>query len=74
MAFVTCVPAASIAASLLLSMGEPRLAGAVFIVVVLAGLCLIELLTITMKTVPFTCTYLPGQLKLRLYWATSSCG
>jgi len=21
-----------------------------------------------MKTVPFTCTYLPGQLKLRLYW------
>ena len=69
MAFVTCVPAASIAASLLLSMGEPRLAGTVFIVVVLAGLCLIELLTITMKTVPFTCTYLPGQLKLRLYWA-----
>ena len=23
----------------------------------------------TMKTVPFTCTYLPGQLRLRLFWA-----
>jgi hypothetical protein len=68
-AFVTCMPAATIAASLLLLMGEQRLAGTVFIVVLLAGLCLIELLTITMKTVPFTCTYLPGQLKLRLYWA-----
>jgi hypothetical protein len=22
-----------------------------------------------MKTVPFSCTYLPGQLKLRIYWA-----
>jgi hypothetical protein len=21
-----------------------------------------------MKTVPFTCTYLPGQLRLRLFW------
>ena len=39
------------------------------IVVILAGLCLIELLTLTMKTVPFSCTYLPGQLKLRIYWA-----
>jgi hypothetical protein len=36
--------------------------------VVLAGLCLIEMLTLTMKTVPFTCTYLPGQLRLRLFW------
>lgn len=69
MAGVTCVPVASAAAASLLMMGEQRLAGTVFVVVLLAGLCLIELLTITMKTVPFTCTYLPGQLKLRLYWA-----
>src|SRR5688500_11112954 len=31
--------------------------------------CWIELLTLTLKTVPFTCTYLPGQLRLRVYWA-----
>jgi hypothetical protein len=69
MAFVTCVPIAAAFAVILLAMGEQRLAGTVFIVVTLAGLCLIELLTLTMKTVPFTCTYLPGQLKLRVYWA-----
>jgi len=68
MAFVTCVPVAAMFATILLVMGEQRLAGTVFVVVLLAGLGLIELLTITMKTVPFTCTYLPGQLKLRLYW------
>ena len=50
-------------------LGEQRLAATVLLVVMLAGLCLIELLTLTMKTVPFTCTYLPGQLKLRIYWA-----
>jgi hypothetical protein len=33
------------------------------------GLCLVELLTLTMKIVPFACMYLPGQLKLRIYWA-----
>ncbi len=32
------------------------------------GLCLIEALTITLRTVPFTCTYLPGQLRLRVRW------
>ena len=69
MAAVTCVPVASIAAGALLVMGEERFAITLFAVVVLAGLCLIELLTLTMKTVPFTCTYLPGQLKLRIYWA-----
>jgi len=69
MAFVTCVPVAAVFATPLLLMGEPRFAATVLAVVLLAGLGLIELLTITMKTVPFTCTYLPGQLKLRLYWA-----
>jgi hypothetical protein len=69
MAFVTCLPIASVFAAIVLVMGEQRLAVTVFVIVSLAGLCLIELLTLTMKTVPFTCTYLPGQLKLRVYWA-----
>jgi hypothetical protein len=68
MAFVTCLPVAAIFAGALLMLGEETLAGTVFLVVTLAGLCLIEMLTITMKTVPFTCTYLPGQLRLRLFW------
>lgn len=69
MAFVTCVPVAALFSGTLLLLGEERMAGTVFLIVTLAGLCLIEGLSITMKTVPFTCTYLPGQLKLRLYWA-----
>ena len=68
MAFVTCIPIATIAAGALLLLGEQTLAATVFVIVTLAGLCLIEMLTITMKTVPFTCTYLPGQLRLRLFW------
>ena len=68
MAFVTCIPIATIFAGALLTLGEQTLAGTVFLIVTLAGLCLIEMLTITMKTVPFTCTYLPGQLRLRLFW------
>lgn len=63
------LPIATLFAGTALMLGERRLAANVFIVVCLAGLCLIELLTLTMKTVPFSCTYLPGQLKLRLYWA-----
>jgi hypothetical protein len=69
MAAVTCVPIASIAAGALVMLGDERFALTVFAIVVLAGLCLIELLTLTMKTVPFTCTYLPGQLRLRIFWA-----
>lgn len=68
MAFVTCLPVATFFAGALLLLGEETLAGTVFLIVTLAGLCLIEMLTITMKTVPFTCTYLPGQLRLRLFW------
>ncbi|HEX7284061.1 MAG TPA: hypothetical protein VF239_18535 [Vicinamibacterales bacterium] len=67
-AFVTCVPIATFAAIALSAIGEQVMAATVFLFVVLAGLCQIELLTITMKTVPFTCTYLPGQLRLRLLW------
>ena len=68
MAAVTCVPIAAIAAAALIAIDEPVMAATVFVIVVLAGLCQIELLTITMKTVPFTCTYLPGQLRLRWMW------
>ena len=68
MAFVTCMPIAAIASGALVLLGEETMAATVFPVVVLAGLCLIEMLTLTMKTVPFTCTYLPGQLRLRLFW------
>ena len=63
------LPIALVFAGAALVLGEQRLAATVLIVVMLAGLCLIEFLTLTMKTVPFSCTYLPGQLKLRVYWA-----
>jgi uncharacterized membrane protein len=66
---IVVLPIATVFAAIALVVGERRLAAIVFIVVALAGLCLIELLTLTMKTVPFSCTYLPGQLKLRIYWA-----
>ena len=68
MAFVTCVPIATLTTGVLLVLGQSTMAGTVFPIVILAGLCQIEALTITMKTVPFTCTYLPGQLRLRLFW------
>jgi hypothetical protein len=66
--FATILPIAFIASAALLLLREQVLAGTVFLIVLLAGLCLTEALTITMKTVPFTCTYLPGQLKLRMLW------
>lgn len=69
MAVLTCVPVALLFGGAAAILGEVRLAGTVVLIVLLAGLCLIELLTLTLKTVPFTCTYLPGQLKLRVYWA-----
>ena len=69
MAAVTCVPIAALFAGAAVAIGELRLAGTVFLVVTLAGLCLVQLLTLTLKTVPFTCTYRPGQLRLRVYWA-----
>jgi hypothetical protein len=66
---ITAVPIAALFAGTAFILGFERLAVNVFLVVTLAGLCLVELLTLTMKTVPFSCTYLPGQLKLRIYWA-----
>jgi hypothetical protein len=35
---------------------------------ILVGLVLAELLTLTMRAVPCTCTYRPGQLRLRVLW------
>jgi hypothetical protein len=66
---VAVLPIALAFSGLLLILGEQRLAATVFLIVMLQGLCLTELLTLTMKMVPFSCTYLPGQLKLRIYWA-----
>jgi hypothetical protein len=66
---VIVLPIATAFAGTAAAVGERRLAVNVFVLVTLAGLCLVEMLTLTMKTVPFSCTYLPGQLKLRVYWA-----
>jgi hypothetical protein len=68
MAAVTCVPVAAAFGGVAAMLGELRLGATVFVIVALAGLCLIEVLTLTLKTVPFTCTYLPGQLRLRVFW------
>jgi hypothetical protein len=68
LAAVTCVPIAAtfgIAAGV---MGSMVLGATVYVIVAMSGLCLIEALTITLRTVPFTCTYLPGQLRLRVRW------
>ena len=69
MTSVSVLPIALVFSGVLVFLGEERLAATVFMVVMLQGLCLIELVTLTMKTVPFSCTYLPGQLRLRIYWA-----
>lgn len=37
-------------------------------IVFAAGTALVELLTLTMRTVPGACTYRPGQLRLRVLW------
>jgi len=68
-AAMTVLPIVLLFSGVLAAIGETRLAVTAFLVVTLAGLCLIELLTLTMTMVPFSCTYLPGQLKLRYYWA-----
>jgi len=65
---IVVMPIALLAAVLLLVLGDQRTAITAFTVISLAGLCLIELLTLTMRTVPFSCTYLPGQLRLRYVW------
>lgn len=48
--------------------GGLTLGATVGAVVLLTGLGLAELLTLTLRTVPFSCTYRPGQLRLRVLW------
>jgi hypothetical protein len=62
------LPIAAAVGGALLIAGNRRTALVAFLVISAGGLCLIETLTLTMRAVPFTCTYLPGQLKLRYYW------
>jgi hypothetical protein len=43
--------------------------GAMVVLVVLGtGLALVQVLTLALRTVPCTCTYRPGQLRLRMLW------
>jgi hypothetical protein len=48
--------------------GGAALGMMVFAVVLLTGGVIIELLTLTLRAVPGTCTYRPGQLRLRVLW------
>lgn len=48
--------------------GGAWLGSLVFGVVVITGAALIEALTLSLRTVPGTCTYRPGQLRLRVWW------
>lgn len=48
--------------------GGATLGLTVFAVVMATGLAFAELLTLTLRTVPCTCTYRPGQLRLRVLW------
>lgn len=48
--------------------GGTTLGLTVGVIVLSTGLALIELLTLTLRTVPCTCTYRPGQLRLRVLW------
>lgn len=48
--------------------GGATLGVAVATVIVAAGVALAEALTLTLRTVPCTCTYRPGQLRLRMLW------
>lgn len=48
--------------------GNPVFGLTVFLVVFFAGSALVELLMLTLRIVPGTCTYRPGQLRLRVLW------
>ncbi len=65
---VVVLPIAAATTIGLLFIGDQQTAMVAFAVINLAGLCLIELLTLTMRAVPFSCTHLPGQLRLRYLW------
>jgi hypothetical protein len=64
----TAVPLAIVFGAGATLAGGLTLGVTVFGVVVCAGVVLIELLTLTLRAVPGTCTYRPGQLRLRVLW------
>ena len=62
------MPLAALFAAAALMASDARLALMIFSIVCATGGVLIELLTLTLRTVPGTCTYRPGQLRLRVLW------
>ena len=64
----TAVPAGVIFGIASAVLGSLTLGVTVFAVVLATGIALIELLTLTLRAVPCTCTYRPGQLRLRVLW------
>jgi hypothetical protein len=51
-----------------LTIWEPRLVALHFIYVSMLSLILIELLLLNFKKLPFTCSYLPGNSNIKLFW------
>lgn len=68
LAGVTVVPIGLVATLGAAATSGVAFGSAVGAVVVAAGLALTEGLTYSMRTVPCTCTYRPGQLRLRTLW------
>jgi hypothetical protein len=64
----TAIPLALISGLASGVVGGLTLGVTVAAVVLATGIVLIELLTLTQHTVPCTCTYRPGQLRLRVLW------
>jgi hypothetical protein len=64
----TAVPLAVVFGAAAVRSGGVVPGAQVLAVVFTAGLALAELLTLTLRAVPCTCTYRPGQLRLRVWW------
>ncbi len=67
-AAATALPLALVFGAASATAGSAVLGVTVFAVVLTTGLALVEVLTLTLRTVPCTCTYRPGQLRLRVLW------
>jgi hypothetical protein len=68
MAAVTAAPLAAAFGAGAALMGGERLGLFVAVTVFLVGLCLVEASTLTLRALPFTCLYTPGQLRMRVFW------
>jgi hypothetical protein len=62
------MPLAALFAIAALMAGDAGLALLIFSIVCATGGVLIEAVMLTLRTVPGTCTYRPGQLRLRVLW------